>query len=273
MVPGNYPPEIENVLQMLSQDTIHLEQYMDFLRNRMFRQTLLCHKNVTPNYALRWEQIRQFHIGSPATATEEPIDICSTEPSSFKSPDGYVLNTRVPLVKAAMAVLAEVWPCSMRFGDLVERAGERLRDAGRGETGAADDEQLLAQTLLSFYASASSSLIELSLCPPSVTCTPGERPKASPLSRLQAARQNRVTSLRHESVWLGDFERALLRRLDGSQDRNSLITALASDVAAGELQVHKDDEPIQDQDALRAALQEAIDHRLAVFARNALLMQ
>jgi methyltransferase-like protein len=33
------PREVESVLHGL----IHLEQYMDFLRNRMFRQTLICH--------------------------------------------------------------------------------------------------------------------------------------------------------------------------------------------------------------------------------------
>jgi len=37
------PPEVESVLPMLSSDIIPLEQYMDFLRNRMFRQTLICH--------------------------------------------------------------------------------------------------------------------------------------------------------------------------------------------------------------------------------------
>ncbi len=71
MVPGNYPPEIANVLHMLAQDNIHLEQYMDFLRNRMFRQTLLCHDNVQPNYGLRWQQLRGFYVASPARPSRD----------------------------------------------------------------------------------------------------------------------------------------------------------------------------------------------------------
>jgi SAM-dependent methyltransferase len=65
MVPANFPPEIANVLQMLSPDLIHLEQYTDFLRNRTFRQTLLCHQNLSPSYALRPQQLTAFHVASP----------------------------------------------------------------------------------------------------------------------------------------------------------------------------------------------------------------
>jgi SAM-dependent methyltransferase len=73
MVPGHYPPEVENVLQMLAQDLIHMEQYMDFLRNRMFRQSLLCHDQATANYQLRPEQLRAFHAASPVRVVDRPV--------------------------------------------------------------------------------------------------------------------------------------------------------------------------------------------------------
>ena len=38
--------QAENVIRGFASNIVELEQYMDFLRNRMFRQTLLCHKNV-----------------------------------------------------------------------------------------------------------------------------------------------------------------------------------------------------------------------------------
>src|SRR5262249_54989575 len=56
MVPGNYPAEVRNVLHMVSPDLIHMEQYMDFLRNRTFRQTLLCHDHQSPTYQLTAER-------------------------------------------------------------------------------------------------------------------------------------------------------------------------------------------------------------------------
>ena len=41
-----YGSETETTLRHISPDLLHMEQYMDFLRNRMFRQTLLCHDSV-----------------------------------------------------------------------------------------------------------------------------------------------------------------------------------------------------------------------------------
>src|SRR5262249_12693918 len=39
-------PEAENTLRLLAGDLVQAEQYGDFLRNRRFRQTLLCHQGV-----------------------------------------------------------------------------------------------------------------------------------------------------------------------------------------------------------------------------------
>jgi hypothetical protein len=48
---------------------------------------------------------------------------------------------------------------------------------------------------------------------------PGLRPVASPLARMQAAESPLVATLRHLRVEVPDFERAVLRTLDGTCDR------------------------------------------------------
>ena len=53
MVLSNFGPDIEKTLKMLATDQIMVEQYMDFLRNRMFRETLLCHAKITPNWSIQ----------------------------------------------------------------------------------------------------------------------------------------------------------------------------------------------------------------------------
>jgi methyltransferase-like protein len=274
MVPGNYPPEVENVLQMLAQDHIHMEQYMDFLRNRMFRQTLLCHKNLNPNYALRGEQLTAFHIASPARAVADKPDICSTEAEKFETPDGITLNSREPLVKAAMMELAEVWPHALAFKTLLAKARERLQAAGQKEPAELnEDTRSLGQALLTFYATASTSLVELSLNPPKFTTRISERPIASPLARLQAQKGGKVTNYRHESVFLGEFERHLLRLLDGKHSRGELLEALAELVAKGELTVEKDGESVTAGEGLRNLLAQGVKQQLPRFARSALLIE
>src|SRR5260370_39418469 len=236
MVPDNYPAEIKNVLQMLSQDLVHLEQYMDFLRNRMFRQTLLCHKSQKPNYNLRGEQLPAFHVASSAKPANPEPDLNSPNVEKFETPDGVTLNSSDPLVKAAMVCLSEIWPQAVPFNTLVKQARERLVNK---DAKAENDVQTLGQAFLSFYVSGSTSFLELYLQPPRFCSKVSERPEASPLARLQAASSNRVTNLRHESVYLGEFERHIVQNLDGSLDRAALIRALTDLVAKVELTVAK----------------------------------
>ncbi len=338
MVPGNFPAEVSNVLHMLSYDLIHLEQYMDFLRNRMFRQTLLCHKNVQANYALRGEQLAAFHVASPAKPARAPADgasqgqgdlrsvvsagsesraergavrgdlrsgvsagsetraergenraerdghaevaviqpalaVIGAEEMKFETPDGITLTLKEPLIKAAMVFLSERWPEATPFGQVVDEARRRVRAEGADDRSSRDaDVQALGQALLTFYASASTSLAELSLHPVRFSVKVSERPRASLLARRQAETRPRVTNLRHETVFLGEFERQVLRHLDGQRDRADLRVVLAEQVAAGDLTVEKDGQPVQDQGQVQELLAEALEKQLPVFARNSLLV-
>jgi methyltransferase-like protein/2-polyprenyl-3-methyl-5-hydroxy-6-metoxy-1,4-benzoquinol methylase len=271
MVASNFPPEIANVLNMLSHDLIHLEQYMDFIRNRMFRQTLLCHKNLNPNYNLRADQLTPFHVASAAKPANPKPDLNSANVEKFETPDGVTLNSSDPLVKSAMVCLSEIWPQTIPFKTLVKQARERLEN--KDAKAAEKDVEILGQAFLTFYVSGSTSLLELHLEPPRFCPKVSERPEASPLARLQAPTSNRVTNLRHESVYLGDIERQILKNLDGSHDRAALIRVLTELVANGELMVEKDGESVTNADQVRDIVANALDKQLPTIARNALLIK
>jgi SAM-dependent methyltransferase len=133
MTPGNFPREVESVLQMLSPDLLHLEQYMDFLRNRMFRQSLLCHQHITPIYALRPEQLTALYVASPAKPVNAKPDIHSEVAEEFRGADGVSLSAREPLVKAAMLYLSDLWPQVVPFETVRTTARARL-SKGRSQT-------------------------------------------------------------------------------------------------------------------------------------------
>ena len=48
MLTSHFPAPVAETLERISPDLLHLEQYMDFVRNRQFRQTLLCHADLRP---------------------------------------------------------------------------------------------------------------------------------------------------------------------------------------------------------------------------------
>jgi methyltransferase-like protein/SAM-dependent methyltransferase len=273
MVPTNYPPEIANVLQVLSQDLIHLEQYMDFLRNRLFRQTLLCHANLTPNYGLRWERLRPLHFRSRARPEDEALDVAAPGVSTFLGSDGAVLTTSMPLMKAALLALKDAWPRALACPELAREARARLQAAGATtvESDAAA-EAALGPTLLSVYASGTSRLLEVVLSPPPLVREVSERPRTTALVRRQAARQEWVTNQFHETVHVNDLERGILRRLDGEHDRAALVAELVRAGLEGQLLVEKAGVAICDYDGLQSEFGELIDRHLPVLADNALLV-
>ncbi|NIO41969.1 MAG: hypothetical protein GTO41_18465, partial [Burkholderiales bacterium] len=61
MATSNFPDHIEETLRRISRDTIQIEQYMDFLRNRTYRQTLLCHKELAIDRSLSPRLAEQLH--------------------------------------------------------------------------------------------------------------------------------------------------------------------------------------------------------------------
>src|SRR5262249_58913929 len=99
----------------------------------------------------------------------------------------------------------------------------------------------------------------------------GERPVASPLVRLMAQEGAQVTSLRHQTVTVGDFDRQVLPLPDGSQTRLSLRDRLLEAFRAGRINLAREGRPVREEHQARPLLAETIDRQLDRYAENALL--
>jgi methyltransferase-like protein len=272
MLPSNMPPQVESVLKMLSSDLVHMEQYMDFLRNRMFRQTLLCHQQAKPHYSLRPERLLNLHVAAALYPVGGQAKLATPEAEDFQGPDGMAVKTAEPLLKTALAYLGEVWPAAVPFGKLLVTARERLKlplepEKERHE----QDVQMLGQCLLGGYTAAG-RLVELFTHPPGFTVTVQERPVASPLARRQAQAGHRVTNLRHESVALDEVGRQLLMHLDGTCDRKALPEVLVDLVQTGQLEVEAEGQPVRETDKVRDFAEQTVEQQLLQIARQALLV-
>src|SRR5262249_18920351 len=139
-------------------DQIATEQYMDFLRNRAFRETLLVHGRNAPSWQVRAERVERLHIASAARPAENAqVDLKSEEPVKYKSPSGLVLSTNRPLLKAAIQVLSEAWPGTLPFAELLTRS---RAVAGLADPASADaDARNLAGGLVDSYLG--SDMVEL----------------------------------------------------------------------------------------------------------------
>jgi methyltransferase-like protein/2-polyprenyl-3-methyl-5-hydroxy-6-metoxy-1,4-benzoquinol methylase len=225
MVPGNFSPELEGALRGISRDLIDLEQYMDFLRNRPFRQTLLCHEEINLQRALSPKLLADFFVASPARPVSADPDISSNAPVQYRGRRGGLsLTSRDPLMKSALALLGESWPRAILFAQLCAIARKKLDDENADHQAAAADRSQLDQSELGarILHCYSTLLAELSLRPSDFVLEPGLRPRANSYIRALAAAGNRVTNLRHEPVEIAEVHRKILPFLDGGHDQESL---------------------------------------------------
>jgi methyltransferase-like protein len=239
-------------LRHISPDLLQMEQYMDFLRNRMFRQTLLCHDSVALDHALRPEAAQRMWIASAAKPVSDQPGLQSDAPEQFSTGDsGHgTLTTRDPLMKAAMTHLSRIWPESIAYYDLLAAAAE-------GEAIASDHSRQLATRLLHCYTSG---LVEFSLSPPRFVARVSDRPLASPYARRRAREGQKVVNMRLESIVLTEPARLVLQHLDGQHDRAALVALVQASVEE------------QTSNETPSQAEQVVDQLLQSFARGALLV-
>ena len=92
MLASGFPGTTAETLERISPDIVRAEQYMDFLRNRFFRQTLLCRAEHRPKRKLEGNDLRGFLLASPLELEERSDDATP----GFIAPDGQRVDTDFP---------------------------------------------------------------------------------------------------------------------------------------------------------------------------------
>jgi SAM-dependent methyltransferase len=192
-------------------DRIREQQYLDFLRCRRFRQTLLCHGGLPVLDAPDPRRVARLLAATPLQPVSARPELDSAKEEEFRSPKGESLKTNLPLAKAVLFHLSERWPLPVPFDQIPSGPDER---------------EPLAELLLRLCISG---VVELHTVPPAFTTGISERPRVYSLARLQARSEARITTLRHTTVELeDDLVRRLVLHADGTRDREELRHALGT---------------------------------------------
>ncbi|MHB1317830.1 MAG: methyltransferase regulatory domain-containing protein [Anaerolineae bacterium] len=264
-MPNNLSSDTFQALQDICESIVDTEQYMDFVRNRAFRRTLLCHEDLAIDRTLRSGRVHELAIATRAQRL--PPKDGDAGVVRYASPDGATFQTDDDVTSAALDYLAEIAPQAVPFAGLVDVAAGRVAPR---ELTAADTSRLAANLLKAFTYSV--SLIELHAWIPPFVSTLTERPTASPCARYQARQSDRVANLRHERVHVDPLARYLLPLLDGTRTRDDLAAVLDDLVARGALKIphegHEDDSP----SAVLERVHRELDNSLAWLARTSLLV-
>lgn len=219
--------ELGDVMAELAGEPVALEQYLDFVCNRAFRQSLLCRDDEPPT-ALRHERADGLFLLADL-APPRRLGLRSDRPDRFRTATGEPCDVSHPLSKAILARLHAIHPAATRYDALLAAAREQVRAAGG---------QVFADAVDACYGELFGLSLEqkvewLSESPAAPSADNAVPASAIPLARQQAALGlPSVTTVTHRSLSLDAFGRELLGRLDGSLDRDRLVVSMYDWVTA-----------------------------------------
>lgn len=272
MISTNFSPDVAATLHELgAHDIVQMEQYMDFVRCRYFRKTLVCHTALRLNREIDADSVRDFLLASSARAKLDASALEPGVPVIFETRTGNKLTCRAALTKLAMRALERNWPMPMNFSGLFDQCTREAEEAGFQEP-AASSEYFLASELLTGMCAGT---VEWRVAPPPFTSAIGDRPATTALARLQATQGYRVTNLRGESVTLDEIHRQALRHLDGTTDRNRLAEMLLEGLSVGQFSLYRENDrtPVTGEAEMRELIDSALDKVLLNLARHALFVR
>jgi protein-L-isoaspartate O-methyltransferase len=189
-------------------DPLAREQYLDFVRLRRFRQSLVVRDDSLTVATQHSSRVRAMHV----SASPELVRAAATGGI-------HKLARRLdpaaggggPVRKLLDAIVADQ-PATYEIASLDGHL----------------DLRSLSRPLENILADASAwGIVDLHVQPRLLTIRPSERPVASPLARLQARTSDVVTTLLHVPVRIADTNALrLLPLVDGTRDRAALAAAV-----------------------------------------------
>jgi SAM-dependent methyltransferase len=191
-------------------DIVKQEQMLDFMRARMFRETLLCRAERVVRRDYPAEHLRRLRLASQASSA--PGETPGT--MVFTLPDGVSMESNHAGAIALLKELEANWPRPVSLAELeprLARAGFSLDEEG--------------VTLLMRLIVA--RLFEIHAWSAPVTSEVSTHPRASACARLEARTRAFATTLLHGTLRLDDpVLVSFLKLLDGTRDRRALLDAL-----------------------------------------------
>jgi hypothetical protein len=199
---------VRNTLARL--DRLAREQYLDFVRLRHYRESLLCHADALRRFAVQPARASSLYA-VPSLATRRAHDTNAPGPAAGKD-------------AAAIAhYLLERWPASVPVAELGEWHARRT---GRDGASARPIEELIIELDTAGTVDLRTRMIE-------AAAAPGERPEVFAPARWLAAERDVIPSLYHEGLRFQDREaRTLIELLDGTRTRDEIAQALGGVVAS-----------------------------------------
>jgi SAM-dependent methyltransferase len=227
LFPASLGDSVETALQDL-EDGVDVEQWLDFLGDRGFRQSLLIRDDAVAEEVLSLERFAALSLSADLRPPAKPR-LRDARPVVFTRPGGEALEVTQPLTKAVLLALTQRYPDAVTLGSVLPQAQRSVAEAGGGSL--AEDLDSLLSELFGLFARWA---IQARIHPRYLDHTPPERPRVRPLvSALVDDGRLQVPTRDHGNLDLDPQAVRLIGLLDGTRDVNELARALDGSAHSG----------------------------------------
>lgn len=267
MIADNLPTQAAETLKSLNLNLPATEQYMDFVRNRMFRSSLLCQADAPLVRQIDPARLEGMEVISLVTLKKAEPD---GQSAVFVGPGGNDITVTNPvgisLFSAIAAAGRRARPVSEVIDEVATMHSEKLSGQNPDDV-RADLGRLLIQgylkKLVDFYVCAEGS-------PAAVA--DNDKPCTLPLARWQAQRGLRISSPRLDMLATDPFMSKLIGVCDGQRDRNAIIDAMTEAVGKKEFQINENNKPVDDPERARFIIEQLYEGSLQNLKQLGLLL-
>ena len=269
MFKSNLPPQAARKLASLTNDVHQRNQYADFISNRMFHRSVICHADRKPRRKISEQALDGLRVAGRFERSDGRSEAI-TDPTgelTVRSGTGVTIKTSDPGTKAILGALNAAYPATRTTRELLAMIREQIPcGALSGKHGQLDWERFIGIEILRLL---SQGALEFRYLPDRFSTSVSERPVASPLARLQAQEQALVTTARHALYRCPPFVQALLPMVDGTRTREDIGRWIGEQSQQGHITLNVVGTIPEDKDSLH---QTAADQALAELARAGLLV-
>jgi methyltransferase-like protein/cyclopropane fatty-acyl-phospholipid synthase-like methyltransferase len=264
----NLPESVSPVLSQID-DIVRANQYMDFIRNQRFRNTLLClDKNSPINRNIKKNDIKKFHLTfSSDYDSPIPEHVLKNDVNITFKNDMLSYTPEDNISKIALITLIRQNGKPVSFDNLCELVMEQteIRDKNKISVHIVENTNLMRLMfggLVTIYSSGGN-----------YTSNIKEKPIVSFIARYQAENQIYVTNLRHEIVTLNLFERIIIQYLDGKHTYEDIKKNIIEHIEKGDFQVLDDQNTaLKDIDQIEKKCENLCRESINRFSKEALLI-
>ena len=259
MMMADIPKEAQASFAQLKDNLAATEQYLDFLRNRTFRCSLLCHPGLPIDRDVKPSRVTGFTVVSSIKVKQSygdgpvaqfqgagDLEISVNDPVAAKIFEAVALNGSIPV-----EVLSD---------SLVEPLQALKPDANEAQI-----REIIGHTLL---RGLFSKLLDFYLSPHCLPEAPAGKPTALPLARWQSAQGLRVSNAHLGMRQLDGITAQFVQCFDGTRTEAELKQWLVEAQQAGKITFKDNNQPIRD-----AAKIEALIEQLYTASRERFLQQ